>query len=147
MYQIYKLPDDYDFSYWSTPIDDLSRMQSISDKRAYEWSLTATDEEKKEMTVVTSLIPTHYFVNLAVYLTQSLHYLVTEHAADFDALGALYLQRVPEIEAGQDHLFILGFDFHPEKFVVSPVDLSGRVSEDMEAELVATHQPEEESSN
>ena len=143
MHYVYKLPDNYDFSYWSTPIDDLSRIQNISEKRAYEWSLTAPEETKKEMKVVTSLLPTHYFLSLSVSVTEAVHSLDSDLNLDLSKLSGIYLQRIPELEAGSEILFILGFDCAEDKYCVSSVDLEGRINIEQEVEFLGVFNEEE----
>ena len=140
MHYVYKLPDNYDFSYWSTPIDDLSRIQNISEKRAYEWSLTAPEETKKEMKVVTSLLPTHYLLALSIAITKAVSNLTSHLNLDMSDLKSLYLQRVPELEAGSEILFILGFECGSEKYAVSPVDLSNRINLEQEVEFLGSYE-------
>jgi hypothetical protein len=140
MHYVYKLPDDYDFSYWSTPIDDLSRIQSISEKRAYEWSLTASVESKRDLKVVTSLLPTHYLLALSIAITKAVSILTNHLDLDMSDLSSLYLQRVPELEAGSEILFILGFACGSEKYAVSSVDLSNRINLEQEAELLGSYE-------
>jgi hypothetical protein len=144
MYQIYKLPEDYDFSYWSSPLEDLQRIQRISERRVHEWSITVPKEERAELSTVSSFVPTHYVATLSVAISESLNSLIYDHGVSYGDLSGIFIQRVPELEAGSDMLFILGMRFGSEKYAVTPMDMSERLKIE-NAVLLRTYedQPEE----
>jgi hypothetical protein len=144
MYQIYRLPQKYDFSYWSSPLEDLQRIQRISKRRVNEWSLSVPEQERGDLYSMTSFLPTHYFATLSVAVSESLNSLIEDHGVEYSDLSGIFLQRIPEMEAGSDMMFILGFRFSDDKYAVTPVDMTDRLKIE-EAELLRTYEdPKEE---
>ena len=144
MYQIYRLPQKYDFSYWSSPLEDLQRIQRISERRVKEWSFNNSDQENVDLHSVISFVPTHYFATLSVAVSESLNSLIEDHGVEYADLSGIFLQRIPEMEAGSDMMFILGFRFGSDKYAVTPMDMTDRLKIE-EAELLRTYEePKEE---
>jgi hypothetical protein len=136
MHYVYKLPDDYDFSYWLTPTEDLIQVKELSKRKAFEWSLTASLEEKKEMRVVSDMLPSHYFISLCFAVSESIEVIIDYLNTDYTGLLGIYLQRCPELISSSRNLFFIGLSFRNEKYAVSAIEISKKEMESIGAVLV-----------
>ena len=136
MHYVYRLPDDYDFSYWLTPAEDLSQVKEFSNRKAFEWSLTASLEEKKEMRVVSDMLPSHYFISLCFSVSEAIEVIIDYLKTDYTSLIGIYLQRCPELLSNSRNLFFIGFSFRAEKYAVSSIEIGENEMESIGAELV-----------
>ena len=134
---VYQVADDYDFLYWSSPLDELTKIESISDRRAFEWSLSASEQERARMPEMANVIPAQFFSALSLQVAQSVHLLISGHGFDFERMSGLWVQRVNELEAGPDVLFIIGISTKDKKYVVTPIEMTGRFHSTMSAVLLS----------
>lgn len=141
---IYEVPKDYDFLYWSTPADEMNKIGEISDRRSFEWSLSLSEEERKKMPEMAEVIPSQFFAALSLQVTKALHLLITEHDFDFDRLSGIFIQRVNEIESGTDVLFIVGVATSQLKYIVTPYDIGERMHSTIGAKLIGTYKMSQE---
>lgn len=133
---VYQVAADYDFLYWSTPLDELTKIESVSDRRAFEWSLSSPDEERQKMPEMANVIPAQFFSAMALQVGQSIHELIQNHGFQFDRMSGLWVQRVNELEAGPDILFIVGIATSTKRYIVTPIEMTGRFHASMSAVLL-----------
>ena len=138
MHQIYKLPQDYSFLYWSTPAEELSRIEKISDRSTIEWSLSIPPDQKPDLQKVAGVIPAQFFAAAAMQVAYALNLLITNEAIDMGNISGLYLQRVTELECGPDLLFIIGVALGEEKYAITPVDMIDRISPQTSAMMIGS---------
>ena len=146
MHQLYKLPKDYSFMYWSTPSEEMSRVERISNKKTIDWSLAVPYEERGNLTQMSSVIPSQFFVSLSFQVTHALHILITNQSISIDKITGVYLQRITEIESGPDLLFVVGVEIGDDKYAVTPVDMKERISPELAAVILGSFESEEDNS-
>ena len=138
MYQIYKLPADYSFMYWSTPAEELSRVEKLSEKRTFEWSLSIPADERINLERVAGVIPAQFFAASSMQVAHAIHLLTVNESLDIGGISGLYLQRLSELESGPELLFIVGIEVGPEKYAVTPVDMRDRISPQTSAMMLGS---------
>ena len=146
MHQLYKLPKDYTFVYWSTPVEELTRIESISNKKTLEWSLSLPYEERNRMDSMSTVMPSQFFVSLSLQVSHAMHLLITNQNISVDKISGVYLQRITEIESGPDLLFVIGVEIGEEKYVLTPIDMKERISRQLPVVLLGSFESEEEAS-
>ena len=144
MHQLYKLPKDYTFVYWSTPLEELSRIEGISNKKALEWSLSLPYEERGNMDRMSTIMPSQFFVSLSLPVSHAMHLLITTQQISVDKISGVYLQRLTEIESGPDLLFVVGVEVGEEKYAMTPIDMKERINPQLAAVLLGSFEGEEE---
>jgi len=144
MHQLYKLPKDYTFVYWSTPLEELSRIEGISNKKTLEWSLSLPYEERGNMDRMSTIMPSQFFVSLSLQVSHAMHLLITTQQISVDKISGVYLQRLTEIESGPDLLFVVGVEVGEEKYAMTPIDMKERINPQLAAVLLGSFEGEEE---
>lgn len=136
---VYKVAKDYDFMYWATPLDEISKIEEVAERRAYQWGLESKSDDNFSLDEIASVIPAQFFAALSLQVTSALSILIHEHNFDFDRLSGIYVQRVSEVEAGTDVSFIVGFSSGAGKFFVCRNNMEGRLHASVGAELIGAH--------
>ena len=137
---IYKVSSDYDFMYWSTPSEEMSLIESISNKRAKDWVFGSMGSEKVPLSQISSVIEAQFFATLSLQVTQAIHSLITDHGMDYEKLSGIYIQRVNEVESGTDLSFVIGVVCQNDKYVISAYDISERFHHSLEASLIGSRE-------
>lgn len=139
--QIYKMPDDYSFMYWSTPVEELTRMNEISAKRAIDWNIEnggAIGMEK-----VSAVIPSQFFAVMSIQTAQAIEILINDYNANFETIAGIYVQRITEVEAGPEILMLHGFVFGDTKYAITPIQYEDKMHKECGAILLGNHNLEE----
>tara|TARA_X000000950_G_C13908566_1_gene658028 strand:+ start:2029 stop:2445 length:417 start_codon:yes stop_codon:yes gene_type:complete len=121
--------------YWSTPAEELTRMNKISVKRSKEWQ----SEDLETRGQFSAVIPSQFFAVMSIQTAQALHVLINEYAADFENIAGVYVQRLTEMDSGPEILINLGFVFGGVKYVITPIAYEERLHRECGAVLLGTH--------
>ena len=136
---IYSLPEDYRFDYWNTAYEELAKVEKLSQERVKEWSASASMEDRVNWGEVAGVIPAQFTISLSIQISQGLQLLTEHHGVKIDEISGLYFQRFAEIEAHREILFIMGFCFSSQKFIVSPIDISDRINPELKSTHLASY--------
>ena len=142
--EVYQLAQDYSFMYWQTPSEELTRMHSLSEKRATGYILAAEDGKELNYDRITNIIPAQFCAAMSLQISHALQIVLQHYNAVFEEMDGIFLQRLPEIESGPEILLVIGLSFGRRKFAVTPVKFSDRFHKETEGTFLGSFHEEPE---